>query len=394
MRHSEAYRDFFDLPVVACAFGWEKHGAWIGPDYFPPRGGEAYYIELSRRLAARGDHLQVFTSGFRWGVRKPVKEIRDQSQPRVYTDWDGTSDFLQRGQAAAAIDADGQMLFQQPAWADNYILCVGSQAATDVLSECFRQIYGYGIAGIDLDQNIGAEVPDCYSADHGHPIGRGVWQHQAMCRFLADVRHAAHSGNSDRFLGVEEPCEAYIPWIDAVHGRVFTDTHWPVMGPGAVSIPLYVYVYHDYQLNYAGWIDAGFSPFGDERYGIGRAFIFGMQLGVRVNSGVFQYEAGGQPTMQLVMLRDAARLMQRCESYLLLGQMLHDPKLTGSPRIVPPPKQRSGQRPRCRSTGLQSRQRPGRMPADASAMPLSTCPIRHNPSNCRRSLTECRAVCA
>ena len=38
--------------------------------------------------------------------------------------------------------------------------------------------------------------------------------------------------------------------------------------PGAVAIPLYIYVHHEYQLNYAGWIDRGFSPFGDERYGI------------------------------------------------------------------------------------------------------------------------------
>ena len=46
----KAYRDFFGLPIVACAFGWEKHGAWIGPDYFPPRGGDRYYVELSKRL--------------------------------------------------------------------------------------------------------------------------------------------------------------------------------------------------------------------------------------------------------------------------------------------------------------------------------------------------------
>ncbi len=334
-----AYREFFDLPIVACAFGWEKHGAWIGPDYFPPRGGDLYYTELSRRLAARGDHMHVFTSGFRWGVRKPVREIRDKSKPRVYTQWDGTPDFMRHGKSAAAINAEGQMVFQQPAWADNYLLCTGSQAATDLLAKCFQQIYALGISGVDLDQNLGAEAYDCYSAEHGHPLGRGVWQYEATKRFLAGVRTAAQAGNPSRFIGVEEPCEAFIPWIDAVHGRAFTDTHWPATGPGAVSIPLYIYVYHEHQMNYAGWIDRGFSPFGDERYGIGRAFIFGMQLGVRVNTGVFQYQSDDKPTMQLVMLRDAATLMANCESYLLLGRMLHSPKVLGSPPIVPPVKQ-------------------------------------------------------
>lgn len=332
----KAYRDFFGLPIVACAFGWEKHGAWIGPDYFPPRGGDQYYVELSKRLGDRGDHTHVFTSGFRWGVKKPVKEIRDRSRPRVYTDWDGTSDFMKRGKPGAAINAEGKMVFQQPAWADNYILCVGSKVATNVLADCFTRIYDYGIAGIDLDQDLGAEVHECYSPEHGHPIGRGVWQHQAMRRFLAGVRADARARNPDSFIGVEEPCEAYIPWIDAVHGRAFTDTRWPATGPGAVSIPLYIYIYHEHQLNYAGWIDPGFSPFGDERYGIGRAFVFGMQLGVRVNSGVFRYEPGDKPTTQMVMLRDAAKIMSHCEPYLLLGRMLHDPTVIGSPLIVPP----------------------------------------------------------
>ena len=89
-------------------------------------------------------------------------------------------------------------------------------------------------------------------------------------------------------------------------------------------------------MNYAGWIDPGFSPFGDERYGIGRAFLFGMQLGVRVGFEPFRYRSGDKPSPQMVMVRDAARLMARCEPYLLSGQMLHDPKVSGSPMITPP----------------------------------------------------------
>ena len=49
-----AYREFLGRPIVACAFGWEKHGAWIGPDCFPPRGGTEYYTDLARLLADRG----------------------------------------------------------------------------------------------------------------------------------------------------------------------------------------------------------------------------------------------------------------------------------------------------------------------------------------------------
>jgi len=328
-----AYRRFLGVPIVACAFGWEKHGSWIGPDYFPPKGGEGHYRDLARRLAARGDHLQVFTSGFRWGVRKPIGATWDRSKPRRYTDWDGRPDFEARGRPAAAIGPSGKPVFIQFPWADNYILCVGSKAARDLLADCFLRLYGMGIAGVDLDQNLGAEAADCYSAAHGHPPGAGPWQYKAMRGFLQRVRSAAGAKHPERFIGVEEPCEAYIPWLDIVHGRAFTDTRWPATGPGTFAAPLYIYLYHEHQLNYAGFIDGGFSPVGDVRMGLGRAFIFGMQLGVRINSGPFALDEN-KPSPELAMLRDAARLLDRCRSYLLLGRMLHPPEITGSPTIA------------------------------------------------------------
>jgi len=337
----KAWRAYLGRPIVACAFGWEKHGAWIGPDYFPPRGGEAYWRDLSRRLRARGDHTHVFTSGFRWGVRKPAQVDRSGKKPRTYTDLDGRADWEARGQAATAVNAEGRHVFKQPPWADNYILCTGSQTARDVLADAFAGLRDLGISGVDLDQNLGAEVADCYSPQHGHPIGRGLWQHRAMARFLKRIRDEGRRQDPDAFIGVEEPCEAYIPWIDLVHGRAFTDTRWPVKGPGSVSIPLYIYLYHDYQLNYAGWIDGGFSPLGNRLMGLGRAFVFGMQLGVRINGREFEADPGASPSLQTRRLRDAARIIARCEPYLLLGRMLHDPVVTGGgtidPRTTDPP---------------------------------------------------------
>ncbi|NQT54521.1 hypothetical protein HQ576_20870 [bacterium] len=327
-----AYRQFLGVPLVACAFGWEKHGTWIGPDYFPPRPSEDFYIQLARRLAAKGDHMQVFTSGFRWGVRKPQREARDKTAPRLYTAYDGTADFERRGRAAVALGVDRKPVFNKPPWADNYTLCVGSQVARDLLGDAFRRIYGWGVAGVDLDQNLGGAAAACYSPDHGHPPGSGRWQHEAMAGFLRTVRAQAKAEHPDAFIGIEEPCEATIPWIDIVHGRAFTDTHWPVVGPGAVSIPLYIFVYHEQQLNYAGWIDGGFSPFGDVRWGMGRAFLFGMQLGVRINDrDVFANTQ--QPPPELRMLRRAAQLLHKTRDWLLLGRMLADPKIAGSPVI-------------------------------------------------------------
>jgi len=328
------YHEFFQVPVVACAFGWEKFGPWIGPDFFPPVNSESYYRELTRLLAQRGDHMQVYTSGFRWGVKKTIRERTDQG--RQYTDYDGTAKFMKEGKAASAIDAEGKMIFKQPAWADNYILCTGSEAARSILAECFQCIYGWGVAGVDVDQNLGGEVSECFSKQHGHPAGRGVWQYRVMAEFLTDLRARIRPNYPDSLIGVEEPCEAYAQLIDIYHGRIFTDTRWPVNGPGAVSIPLYVYLYHAYQPGYAGWIDAGFSPFGREKYGLGRAFIFGMLPGVRLTrgGGLFDLERP-QISDELKILRNIARLQAFQKDSLILGRMLPAPNVKGSPNLVP-----------------------------------------------------------
>ncbi len=323
------YRQFLGRPLVGVPFGWERHGAWIGPEYFPPFGGDAYYVQLSRGLAEHGDHLQVYTSGFRWGVRKPTSERRDV--PRTYTDYDSTERFLAEGRPAAALGPEGSPILQKPAWADNYLLCPGSDKARKILAACFLKCFDWGVAGVDLDQNIGGSVPDCYSTEHGHAPGAGRWQFETMSRFLSDVRQQARAKHPQCFLGVEEPCEAYIPWLDCYHGRAFTDTHWPVTGPGAIAIPLYIYLFHEYQVGYAGWCDAGFSPNGDARIGLGRAFLLGMQPGMRVGGGAGQVNLDeARPQPELVLLRDITHLMEQTRDYLLLGRMLHDPKLEGA----------------------------------------------------------------
>ena len=323
------YRELFDVPLVATAFSWERHGSWIGPEYFPPFGGEEYYRDLADNFAQHGDHLQVYLSGFRWGVRKPTTERR--GKPRVYTDYDSTKLWEEQGREATAITAQGDYEFSQPPWADNYTLCAGSDKAQELLAEGFRQAFAMGITGVDLDQNIGGDAAVCFSTEHGHPPGTGLWQHEAVVKFLESVRREARAGNPDRFMGVEEPCEAYIPWLDAYHGRAFTDTRWPATGPGCVSIPLYIYLYHEYQVGYAGWIDRGFSPMTDERIGLGRAFLFGMQPGVRISSGNFQL--GEKPSKPMEMLVRIVRIMQKAEDYLLLGRMLDDPKVEGTGRF-------------------------------------------------------------
>lgn len=311
------YHSFFNIPIIASVFGWEKHGIWIGPDYFPPKPSQIFYEKLSDKLQQNGDHLHFYTSGFRFGVRKPVKINKGK---RTYSDYSGLDYFHKFGKHLSVAKPDGTLLLKKPRWANNYSICPGFKGSRDILAQCYDKIYGMGIAGIDLDQNLGGAFSDCFNPEHGHPLGAGLWKTTAMVEFLNAINTIKKKRGEQKFFqGVEEPCERFAHLFDIYHGRAFTDTKWPVFGPGAISIPLYSFLYHEYQPGYAGWIDKNFSPSGDIKYGIGRSFIFGLFPGIRLN-GATRLKL--PITKELLMLKSYINLMKQIPQYVLHGRMI------------------------------------------------------------------------
>lgn len=318
------YHDYFDIPVIACGWNWEKNGIWIGPDYFPPIHGEKHYSDIAERIKQRGDHLHLYTSGFRWGVKKPLSEKKEETR---FTDYDGTADFMKYSSEMGVIDYKGELLLEKRYWAHNYFLCPGSKSGSKLLESCFEHIYKWGVEGVDLDQDLGGAVENCFAANHGHPVGAGLWQYQAMRDFLSNVRLNAHKISKDNFVGLEEPGELFIPQVDVVDSRNFMVTGWPVWGPGAVSIPLYLYLYHPYQIAYTGWINMGRAPFGIEKNSIGRTFLFGMYPGISMRGS---YDLVKQePNDDLKMLKGFIELVKKNPEFLIHGKMLGEIDIKG-----------------------------------------------------------------
>lgn len=316
------YHDFYDVSVITTGWGWEKNGMWIGPDYFPPVNGDNYYSDLTAKVNERGDHLHLYISGFRWGVKKPMTEKKGETR---FTSFDGMDLFMKQGKSSTVVDFKGELLLSKLPWAYNYILCPGSEHARAILDSCFTRVYKWGVSGIDLDQNVGGHVDECFSPDHGHPIGAGLWQYKAMKDFLAGMRKNAKLISKDNFTGLEEPCEIFIPQIDVVNSRNFCLTGWPVCS-GAVSVPLYNFLYHQYQIFYPGWIP-GRAPFGITKNAIGRAFIFGMYPGIRIN-GEFDLQ-NGKVTDESKMLKGYIQLMKKYPEFLLRGKMIGEISVMG-----------------------------------------------------------------
>jgi hypothetical protein len=318
------YHDYFNVSIIACGWDWEKNGIWMGPDYFPPVHGDSHYAAIAEKVKPRGDHLQLYTSGFRWGVKKPLTEKKDENR---FTDYDGAADFFMKyAKQIGVVDYKGELLLEKRYWAHNYFLCPGSKSAQKLLESCFEHIYKWGVEGVDLDQDLGGAVENCFAANHGHPIGAGVWQYRAMHDFLSKTRLIAHQISKDNFVGLEEPGELFIPQVDAVD-RNFMVTGWPVWGPGAVSIPLYLYLYHPYQIAYTGWINMGRAPFGIEKNSIGRTFLFGMYPGISMRGS---YDLVKQePNDDLKMLKGFIELVKKNPEYLIHGKMLGEIDIKG-----------------------------------------------------------------
>jgi hypothetical protein len=181
---------------------------------------------------------------------------------------------------------------------------------------------------VQLDQNVGGEAHVCYAEDHDHPPGPGRWQGESMTEFLRTVRSTARTKSPDCAVSVEEPCELFIPHLDIYHGRAFTYTDWPAHGKGAVSVPIFIYLYHPYLLGYAGWTGGGFDLEKNVELSIGRAFVFGMLIGVR--SGVWMKtleENGSDSAFQ--MWKNAMDLQRHLPEAHLVGDMARPPKLRG-----------------------------------------------------------------
>jgi hypothetical protein len=121
----------------------------------------------------------------------------------------------------------------------------------------------------------------------------------------------------------EEPHEQLIPYLDGFHVREYYEGQWYRSYRGAVGIPLFSYLYHEYAIGYGG-DSAGLSP-GKSPWLVrchAMNLVTGRTPGAAVWSG--QRSALEAHPDQIAMLRNHSRLLKtRAKECLMLGRMLH-----------------------------------------------------------------------
>lgn len=323
----ERWQEELDIPMVAMMCGWEKIGEWTGPDYFPPFGGDECFRNMCQDLKTRGIYPFPFgLSGLKLAIRKKINA--SGVQPELATDYNAWAEFEEKHRPYAAVGSDGNVILDSTvdSWDGLHAYaCVSTkQARAQLYDASMKLVKDYGAQVVQADQLFNGGTTECYHPDHGHPPGRGKWQVEALRRIYRDIRREGKKHDPDFVLSQEWQSELYLQDIDIYHTRNYDQPR------GLTGVPLFSYLYHEYQPSYGGDWSSFLSDNTNGVYYHGANFVNG-NLPAGCPSTMWKttknYEPEDADPRILEMAKNTCRLFQEYTEFLVLGKMLNTPPL-------------------------------------------------------------------
>jgi hypothetical protein len=326
------YAAYLGQPVTLLTFGWEKHGAWTGPDYFPPRDGEAAFRAATEALHAEGNHKFVYVSGTVWRVSR--KELPD---------YDDSARFAAVGRPYAALERDGTPRF------DPFYASIGWRAARMCPATAFWQetvvssvseAAKLGVDAVSVDEFPIGSIYPCYADDHDHAPGSGPWQGAAYRTILERARQEGRSANPSLVLTSEEPSEFYLSLLDGYVSRdnrpdaFLYAPHLRRFGDRLDLVPLFSAVYHEYTFTLAEPVPVHQAGFDLERLrtSLVRGIASGLVRGKIPSADVTTINEADDQLLDLFR-RAAQATSGYAYDYAILGRMLRPPEIA-VPRVT------------------------------------------------------------
>jgi hypothetical protein len=241
-QQAEAWRALFGVPTTVILHAWEKHGAWIAPDFFPPFGGERDFRAMTKALHDKGHRAHVPLTSLKWTLRR-----QRAGEPVMFDD---TAAFNKRGAASAVCGVDGRPYVDgKPTGGQGLgvraYICPATPLARELLLstalECQR--LGIDCVGNDL---VGGGTRPCFSTKHGHPPGGGNWSANALYAIYDEIRREGKKRDPNFVLTNESVGEFFIPVLDTYGSSDYEQSRYPRHGEGVIGVPLFTHVYHEF----------------------------------------------------------------------------------------------------------------------------------------------------
>ncbi|MCX6898664.1 MAG: DUF6259 domain-containing protein [Verrucomicrobia bacterium] len=335
--HLRAFREKIGGPIVPMLGGWENHRRWTGGDYFP-----VFDADNARRIIP-----QLGQDGFR-----PFFFLSGL----FYTYWNEGRDGGEI--PAAQKHAASYVLNEKTGKPKEYVLnesnpsgdwkrhsyqfCVSAPQTKKFFCDVIDQAHALGVDVLQMDQTTGGAGDACSSTAHGHAPGGGLYQSRAFWELLDEMRAHGKRRSPNFVLFHEEPHEQLIPHLDGFHVREYYEKRWYRGQPGAVGIPLFSYLYHEFASGYGG--DSASLSKENSRWNV-RCHAMNLIAGRTPGGSIWSshqsmFEAHPD---QIAMIRNHCRLLKtRAKEFLMLGKMLHPYELAVPKLVIGVPAQRGG----------------------------------------------------
>jgi len=240
-----------DAPLAILLMCWERGGAWVYPDCFPPIGGDAAMKEFVDLCRARGWHVGSFCNGSRWVVAHTCNQ------------YDGRAYFhTHQGEQSVCRTADGH-LWQETwdaEWRPSYACCMGTPMTREIAKAFVSHLASWGMEAIQFfDQNVSGATFPCYAVDHEHPPVPGKWMADKMWEMVRGFQEATAEYGLEAVQSVEQSSNEYYlplfplsdvrPWVPCYQNNYLPLPHYlyheccimqahMAMAPSPYSIPM------------------------------------------------------------------------------------------------------------------------------------------------------------
>ncbi|MGN0853066.1 MAG: DUF6259 domain-containing protein [Kiritimatiellia bacterium] len=168
---------FPGVPLVVQTEGWERHGDWVTPEYFPCYPDDASFSRVCADLKAVDGHVWAWPGGHHWNVR--VGRRQDGTYRLDYTDL-----FTREVKPNCVVDPDGTPALKPLVWlggGDSATLCPATAYGRDWWNDYVScGLVRRGVGLVQADQDVGARIRSCWSRAHGHAPGDGRWMTEAL----------------------------------------------------------------------------------------------------------------------------------------------------------------------------------------------------------------------